>query len=434
MSRDATALPNLADAPWFEARSVKAVFAALDRDGEETRIVGGAIRNALMNRPVREGDFATTAPPDVVTARAAAAGLKPVPTGFDHGTVTVIAHGEPHEVTTLRRDVETDGRRAKVAFGRDWTADARRRDFTINALYLDSQGRIHDPLGGYPDIAARRVRFIGSAATRINEDALRILRFFRFSADYGEGPLDPDGFSACIRARTHLARLSRERIRQELLKLLVARRAVPMIGIMAEAGFVDRVLAGVPYLAPFRRLAEIEGSGHADALLRLAALAAAIPEDAERLAERLRLSNEEHARLRAAATAWRGLGLRLSPRQARAAIYRLGPAAFRDALRLAWARSSDPDAETWPDLLRLAQEWQPPRLALTGADVLRLGVPKGPAVGEALRHVENWWIGADFPDDPARLRAALCRAVAEIRNGRRARPCKHGIRPPPRSA
>jgi poly(A) polymerase len=245
-----------------------------------------------------------------------------------------------------------------------------------------------------------------------------------------------------------LARLSRERIRQELLKLFVARRAVPIVGIMAEAGFVDRVLAGVPYLAAFRRLAEIEaGSEPPDALQRLAALGVAIPEDAERLAERLRLSNDEHARLHAAAAAWRGLGPvdlgpdglgpgRLGPdrlgsdldtRRARAAMYRLGPATFLDALRLAWARSADPtDAPAWRDLLRLAREWQPPRLALSGADVLRLGVPKGPAIGQALRHVEDWWVEADFPDDPARLRAALCRAVAEIRDGRSARPRRPG--------
>ena len=412
--------PSLADADFLRTASVRAVFAALDRDGEALRIVGGAIRNALLGQAVTEVDFATTSPPDVVIARAEAAGLKAVPTGLEHGTVTVVAHGEPHEVTTLRHDVETDGRRAKVAFGRDWTQDARRRDFTMNALYLDARGRIFDPLGGYPDVLARRVRFIGDPVMRIREDALRILRFFRFAATYGEGRLDPAGFAACLRERARLDRLSRERIRQELLKLLAAPYAVPVVATMAESGFLDRLLAGVPYVAPFRRMAEIEAAlgQRADPLLRLAALGAVIVEDAERLAERLRLSNEERDRITAAASAWRGLGRDLSDHEARVAIYRLTPRTFRDALALAWARSRDAaDDPRWHALARLAQDWRPPRLPLAGRDVLALGVPKGPAVGEALGRVEAWWIEAGFPEQPELIRDALRRAVEEVGRG-----------------
>ena len=415
---EAAGAPGLAGAEFLWTPSVRAVFAALDRDGEAVRIVGGAVRNALLGQAVVEVDFATTALPDVVIARAEAAGLKAVPTGIEHGTVTVIAHGEPHEVTTLRHDVETDGRRAKVAFGRDWTQDARRRDFTMNALYLDAQGRIFDPLGGCPDVLARRVRFIGDPAMRIREDALRILRFFRFAATYGEGRLDLAGFAACLRERARLDRLSRERIRQELLKLLAAPHAVPVAATMAESGFLDRLLAGVPHVAPLRHMAEIEAAlgQRADPLLRLAALGVVIVEDAERLAERLRLSNEERDRITGAAKAWRDIGPDLSDHAARAAIYRLTSRTFGDALTLAWARSRDAaDDPRWHALARLAREWRPPRLPLAGRDVLALGIAKGPAVGEVLGRVEAWWIEAGFPDEPERIREALRRAVEDVR-------------------
>ena len=235
------------------------MLAVLDRDGEEARVVGGAVRNALMGQPPGDIDIATTATPDEVMRRAHAAGLKPVPTGLDHGTVTVVAGGVGIEVTTLRQDVETDGRRAMVAFGRDWEADARRRDFTINAFSADRTGHVYDPIGGFDDLARRRVRFIGDPVTRIREDYLRILRFFRFHAGYGAGPPDAAGLHACLAERAGLAKLSRERIRLELMKLFKAARAGPTLQVMADTGLIHAVLGGIADPMAFTRLAANRG-------------------------------------------------------------------------------------------------------------------------------------------------------------------------------
>src|SRR4051794_16288976 len=267
------------------------LLAALDGAGEEARVVGGAVRNALLGRPVRDIDVATTATPEVVTARAREVGFRPVPTGIEHGTVTVVVEGAPFEVTTLREDIETDGRRAVVRFGRDFDADARRRDFTINALSLGRDGRLHDPVGGLADLAARRMRFIGDPAARIREDYLRTLRFFRFHAEYGEGDLDRAGLEAAIREREGLGVLSPERIRAELLKLLTARRGVALVEALADAGLLTRLTGGVGEIGRLGRAASHARDGEPDALRRLAALAVTTREDAERLRERLRLSN-----------------------------------------------------------------------------------------------------------------------------------------------
>ncbi|MEA2960031.1 MAG: poly(A) polymerase [Alphaproteobacteria bacterium] len=263
------------DAAWLQAAPLKDLLAVLDGVGEEARVVGGAVRNALLAEPIGEIDIATTALPTEVIGRAQAAGFKAVPTGIEHGTITVVVHGQPFEVTTLREDVETFGRHAKVAFGRDWKQDAERRDFTMNALSAARDGTVYDYVGGLADVAARRVRFIGDAAARIAEDYLRILRFFRFHAAYGEGALDPAGLAACIAGRAGLDQLSRERVRAELLKLLLAKRAVPAIAAMTEAGLLDRILGGVPLLASHAKMGTLEATlGLApDAMRRLAALA-----------------------------------------------------------------------------------------------------------------------------------------------------------------
>jgi poly(A) polymerase len=245
-------------APWLFAGPVPLLLGLLDTDGEEARVVGGAVRNTLLGLPVTDIDVATTALPEVVIQRATAAGLHTVPTGIDHGTVTVIAGDRPFEVTTLRQDVETDGRHATVRFGRDWKADAGRRDFTINAMTVTRAGEVIDFTGGLEDIEARRVRFIGDADTRIAEDYLRVLRFFRFHAAYGEGLPDADGLAACIRARAKLGQLSRERVRNELMKLLHARHAVPTLAVMSETGILIDVLAGVPWLSSFSNMTKAE--------------------------------------------------------------------------------------------------------------------------------------------------------------------------------
>ena len=232
------------EAPWLREGPLARLLTVLDRDGEEARVVGGAVRNVLLDLPPGDIDVATTAVPDEVIRRAEAAHFKPVPTGIAHGTVTVVAEGRPFEVTTLREDVETFGRHATVRFGRDWKRDAERRDFTMNAFSLSADGTVHDYVGGLPDLKARRVRFIGDAATRIAEDYLRILRFFRFHAGYGEGAPDAAGLHAAIAARAGLDQLSRERVRMEIVKLLVAPRAAAALAVMSEAGLLGSVLGG----------------------------------------------------------------------------------------------------------------------------------------------------------------------------------------------
>jgi poly(A) polymerase len=286
---------SVANADWFMKPETQAVFACLNREGFEARVVGGAVRNALLNQPVAEVDFATTSPPEDTLRLAHAAGLKTAPTGIAHGTVTIIVKGTPFEATTLRQDVKTDGRWATVAFGKDWAEDARRRDFTMNALYADAVGEVHDPLGGLPDLFARRVRFVGDPDARIREDYLRILRFFRFSAQYGEGAFDRDGVAASIRQRLGLTRLSRERIRAELLRILVARRAADAIEVLDESGLLLLILGGVALRRGFERLCVIEAalSLRPDPIYRLAALGLFVAEDAARLSEKLRLSAQE---------------------------------------------------------------------------------------------------------------------------------------------
>ena len=325
-------------------------------------------------------------------------------------TVTVIADRVSYEVTTLRRDVETDGRHATVAFTDDWQADARRRDFTINALYCSADGAVFDPLGGAVDLEARRVRFIGEAAQRIREDCLRILRFFRLTAEYGVGAPDAEGLAACVREREGLARLSAERVRQELLRLLVAPRGPELVGWMFDYGLLPQVLGSAPRPTLLVRLASLEAALALapDGILRLAALTVEVPEDADRLADRLRLANDERARLGRAAERMPELGPAAPEAAARAYLYAAGPAAFRDRVLTAWVRSGDtPGSEDWRRRLGLPGRWSPPRFPIGGGDVLALGVPAGPRVGEILRALEAWWIAGDFAADEAALRLRL---------------------------
>jgi poly(A) polymerase len=405
----------LEQAPWLRSGPTARVLALLNSDGEEARVVGGAVRNALLHRPIGDIDVATTALPEEVMRRAKAAGIKSVPTGIEHGTVTLVVDKQPFEVTTLREDTETFGRRAKVAFGRDWVRDAERRDFTINAFSVSADGTVHDYVGGLADLAARRVRFIGEAATRIAEDYLRILRFFRFHAAYGEGPPDPAGLHAAIVAREGLERLSRERIRMELMKLLVAPRAMPTVAVMAEVGILGRVLGGVPLLASMSHLIELEAALELtpDPVRRLAALGVHVVEDAERLGQRLRLSNAEHARLTAMAYGWWRIAPATVERGGRALLYRLRPARFTDRVLLAWARSAAGAADSaWHQLATLPQRWTAPTFPLKAAHFVKRGVPKGPRLGAALRAAEEAWIAAGFPRDPGALGAIAAEAAA----------------------
>jgi tRNA nucleotidyltransferase/poly(A) polymerase len=394
------------------------ILEILNADGEEARIVGGAVRNTLIGQPVHEIDVATTALPDEVLRRAEQSGIRAVPTGIDHGTVTLVVEGTPYEVTTLREDVETYGRKAKVAFGRDWRRDAERRDFTINALSLSRDGVVHDYVGGLADLDARRLRFIGDASRRIAEDYLRILRFFRFHAAYGEGEPDPAAMHACILARDGLRSLSRERVRMELLKLMVATRASASIRMMADSGLLLPILGGVPYLASLERMIAIESAleQSPDPVRRLGALSVAITEDAERLFERLRLSNAEHDRLRSMADGWWRLGAETTPQQARALLYSLGALRFVDRALLAFSRASDAATDSrWHELIGLPSRWQPPAFPVLAADLMARGLAQGPALGMALRAAEAAWINEDFPSDPAAVAAIADRAAAKLR-------------------
>jgi len=410
-----TAPKSLADAPWLRADAVQAVFAALARDGDDVRIVGGAVRNALLGVDVGDIDFATTAPPDVVTARAEAAGIKAVPTGVEHGTLTLVIDGRGYEVTTLREDIKTDGRRAVVRFGRDWIADARRRDFTVNALYADAAGVVFDPLGGYGDLTQGRIRFIGDPEERIAEDRLRILRFFRFHAQYGKGELDRVGLSASIRGRFGICSLSAERIGREMRELAVAGGAPAVVTTMQDCGILPIVLGGIGYLAPFHRLIAFEKASATvpAAPLRLAALGCRIEEDVLRLTERLRLTNAERDRMRTAVGSIQMFFCLPDRRQARKILYRLGGQAYRDGLALAfaWGEGSADDS-FWRDLSALPGEWQVPAFPLAGRDVIAETRMRGPAVGALLTKLEQWWVDNDFLPDEDALRSRLQQMIS----------------------
>lgn len=360
------------------------------------------MRNSLIGRPVNEVDLATPSTPDAVVRLANEAGLAVHPTGLAHGTVTIVADRTGFEVTTLRRDVETDGRHAVVAFTTSWEEDARRRDFTINALYCDANGTVYDPIGGLADLRRRRVRFIGDAEARIREDYLRILRFFRFSAEYGNGQLDVEGLTACIALKEGLSHLAAERIRSEMLKLLAAPRAAEVVKPMQQGGILGLVVSSDADPDCLARLQAIEAAlgQPPDAIAGLAALAAPNPAEAAAIAERLRLSNAEAAALATAAVVNGDLDPAQADAAARAALYSLGPDAFYRAVRVAWARSgASPADNAWRKRALLPDRWSPPTMPFTGGDVVALGVPAGPAVGSVLKAFEAWWIADDFPAD-----------------------------------
>ncbi len=407
---------SLAGAEWLTAGALPRLLGVLDGNGEEARVVGGAVRNALIGMPIAEIDVATTAVPDEVIKRVTAAGFKPVPTGIEHGTITVVIDKHPFEVTTLRQDVETYGRHAKVAFGRDWKTDAERRDFTINALSATRDGAVYDYVGGLDDLAARRVRFIGDPAKRIAEDYLRILRFFRFHAAYSDGGHPgAEGLAACIAGREGLAQLSRERVRMELMKLLVAIHAVPTLIAMTDAGLLLRVLGGVSYLGSFENMAKVEAAiGVAgDPARRLGALGVAVAEDAERLWQKLRLTNNEHERLASMADGWRRISPSFGEQGGRALLYRLGPEHFTDHALLGWARSqASASDEAWHALATLPARWSALVFPLKAADFVKRGVEKGPALGAALAAAEQAWIAAGFPNDAGAL-ASIADAAAK---------------------
>ena len=385
---------------WLKDPALQKVLNVLNKTGT-TRVAGGAVRNALLGRPVADVDLATTLRPDEAMREAKEAGLKVHPTGIEHGTVTVVVEGRPFEVTTLRVDVETFGRRARVAFTDDWTADASRRDFTMNALYCDARGAVHDPLRGYNDLKRGRVRFVGEPRQRIREDFLRILRFFRFNAQYGKGTADKEGLRQCVVLRRHLRTLSGERIRQELWKLLAAPGAARMLKVMNET-LITRVLLGREAdVKNIERMAKIDRQLRlpADPLLRLELITG----DLASYRDGLKLTNAEMARLKAlkhgsAPTP----GLRKA--EQKVVLYQMGRQAFLDSVRLGWARSKAPaDDKGWRGLLMFGRRTEPPRFPITGDDLKARGIEPGPYLGAMLRALEDWWMAAGFPEDKALL-------------------------------
>lgn len=387
---------------WMTLPSTRAVIGALEGEGgpDCARFVGGCVRDSLLDRPVLDIDIATRLTPARTIVALEAAGLRAVPTGVDHGTVTAIADRRPFEITTLRRDVETDGRRAVVAFSNDWAEDAARRDFRLNALYLDPKGRLYDPVGGgVEDALAGRVVFVGDAERRIREDYLRILRFFRFHAWYGRGAADARALAACAGLKDGLAGLSGERVAKELLKLLAAPDPAPAVKLMAQTGVLTVLLGPALDIARFEAASALSE----DPALRLAALTPDDKEAALALARRLRLSNPLRDRLAAAA----GGPVALSPPAVRRSLYHLGPQAFEDRLRLAWAAAPDSSPEPWTEALALARAWTRPVFPASGADAKRLGLSEGPRLGRALKAVEDWWVDHDFQPDRAAVLAQL---------------------------
>ena len=392
---------------WMTAPATRAVMQALTAESGAARFVGGAVRNALLGEPVGDVDIATPLTPDEVTRRLKAAGLGAVPTGIEHGTVTAVADGKPFEVTTLRRDVETFGRRAVVAFTTDWAEDAARRDFTMNALYADESGAVFDYFGGLADLAGRRVRFVGDARTRIREDYLRILRLFRFHAWYGRDGLDAEALAAAVAEKAGLKLLSGERVQKELLRLLEAPDPAPAMRTMDETGILAEIVPGKVRCARLERLIAIESANGfpPDAPLRLAGLLPDGAMPARNLAGQLKLSNALRDRLVEAGDKDSRIDAVLPPSEAKQFVYRLGTECFRDQLLLQWAGAdAKPDAAAWRALLAVVRDWKPPIFPLDGNDVMAAGIEEGPAIGVVLRDVEAWWVGNDFaPDRPALL-------------------------------
>src|SRR6202012_1883482 len=393
---------------WMTAPETVAVRAALG----EARFVGGAVRNALLGAPVVDIDIAVPMPPTEALIRLTAKDIKVIETGMDHGTVTAIAGHHAFEITSLRRDVETDGRHAKVVFTDDWAEDAMRRDFTINAMYASATGEIFDYATGVEDLIAGKVRFMGDARTRIAEDYLRVLRLFRFQAWYGKGEMDGEGLRAAAEARDKLKTLSAERVAKELLRLLEAGNPTPVLRVMAATGILSELLPGALQLPRLERLVEIDADNFfaRDALLRLAALLPDGEEAAHAAADRLKLSNAERTRL-AQALSGETIAAHLSAKAARRLLYRIGVARFRDKVLLRWAGAPN-GGGAWRMLLEMAANWQRPRFPLTGRDVMQAGVGEGPDVGRILAQVEDWWIAGDFAADEGMLRDQL-KAVIE---------------------
>ncbi|CAA7617676.1 Poly(A) polymerase I [Magnetospirillum sp. UT-4] len=409
MAKGAEPIGQLSPQPWLSAPETQRVVAALSADGAEVRFVGGCVRDAVLHRPIKDIDIATHDQPDKVMALLARAGIHVIPTGIAHGTVTAVIGKAHFEITTLREDVETYGRHALVAFTDDWAADAARRDFTMNAMFADAQGRVYDPFDGLADLGRGHVRFVGDPQRRIEEDVLRLLRYFRFYAHYGRPPMNAQALWACRRMAPELVRLSGERVAGELVKLLLAPDPASVLIIM----HADRILAPIlPEAEEFGRLrvlcwletrAMVRDDVAPDSMRRLGALLRTDAEGAAAVGERLKLSNAQTTRVVAIAAPKVAVTSEMDSRAVRRALRMVGADTFRDLVLVAWAtaratteRADSAETARWMALLDAAAAWVPVELPVRGADCLDLGVPRGPRIGAALAAVEAWWEANDY--------------------------------------
>lgn len=411
--------PILRNRAFLKDASALAVLDCLDaaRPGA-TRFVGGVVRDSIRGIASADIDLATQLLPDTVLAALQEAGIRAIPTGIEHGTITAVVHARPVEITTLRKDVATDGRRAVVAFTEDWTDDAARRDFTMNSLYCDRDGTVHEPAGsGIADAMAGRVVFVGVPDQRIREDFLRILRFFRFNAWHGHGALDGPGLAACASLAEGMNALSAERVWKEIKRLLAAPDPREALRAMAATGVLGVILPEADGQSRLDSLCEIESTLflEADPMQRLMAMLPRSAGAVSALSKRLRLSNDEADRLTAWAEDATTLNSWLSAREVRAALYRMGHALWLDRVRLAWADDPEPRRQNqWRTLLALANGFVPPRFPINGLQVVEAGARPGPAVGAVLAEVERWWVDNDFIDDELSLAERLKAVVQAL--------------------
>ena len=404
----------------MEAPATRKVVEALSADGADVRFVGGCVRDALLGRESSDIDLSTPDRPEQVVTLLARAGIEThtVPRGIEHGTVTALAGGKRHEITTLRRDEQTDGRHAEVAFTDDWETDAARRDFTINAMSMTPDGTLHDYFGGQADLTAGRVRFVGDPATRIAEDHLRLLRFFRIFAWYGRGAADAAALAACAKAAHTIPTLSGERVQSEMLKLLEARNPLPAVRAMQEAGVLAVLLPEAPETKHLARLVEIESAvadADADWVRRLVALIAGSDDAmsaANAVVRRWRLAGADSARLATLIGLSDSFPPDVTRRAQRLLLYKFGPEQVDSGVLLAWVDWIE-DETGWQEMLKTAKEWESPTLPVTGADVLALGIEAGPEVGRLLAAVETWWMEQDFQPDRAEALAKLGALIAD---------------------
>ena len=409
MSKIDDKLIDVGAVPALSGDAARAVVAALTRDGADVRFVGGCVRDLLLGEPLSDVDLATPDRPETIVALLEAGDIKAVPTGLKHGTVTAVAKGVPFEITTLRIDVETDGRHAEVAFTDDWEADAARRDFTINAMSLTPDGSLFDYFEGRCDLARQCVRFVGNARTRISEDYLRVLRFFRFLAQLPAAQPDEAAVDACREAAGRLGGLSAERIQAELLKLLKARNPVPAIELMRGTGVLEAML---PEAGSSVDLMALSGIDDGDPVRRLAALA---PDGGAAIAHRLKMSNDDKARLSQLAPPALSLDVAATAQDVRQVIYDIGSARVRDMILLGWSADREGRAAAWRAMMEVVNAWESPELPIKGADAVSLGLKSGPDVGEALRAVERWWRSQDFQPDREVCMAVLRHHLGSVR-------------------